>query len=102
MEEIEVSSHSVYGKGSSLSKKWWRKFIRQAAAAGYISCIIKTFGTSNGAYAQLHVTEKTRNLIASDVGVLLPEFVVEKEVIQKFNHAVEEKGRERVTTWCLQ
>ena len=83
MEEIEVSLHSVYGKGSSLSKQWWRNFIRQAAAAGYISRIIKTasFGTSNGAYAQLNVTERTRDLIASDVGVLLPEFVVEKEIV---------------------
>lgn len=109
MEEIEVNSHSVYyyGKGSSLNKEWWRIFIRQAAAAGYINRIIKTasFGTSNRAYAQLNVTEKTRDLIASDVGVCCQSLLLKKKlsVIQSSTmQYIKERGRERVTTWCLQ
>ena len=83
MKDIAVSSNSVYGTGSTYSKQWWRKFIRLVAAEGYISRIIKTasFGTANGVYALLCVTEKARNAITSGCDVLLPEFVVEKEVV---------------------
>ena len=53
-----------------LSKEWWRIFIRQASAAGFILRSVKpaTFGTSiQGAYAQLE-----ENAIAGEGHVLLP------------------------------
>ena len=82
MKAIEIKPNSVYGKGSNFTKQWWRNYIRQVAAAGYIRRTIQTasFGTSNGVYASLTVTEKAKDAIAGEKSVLLPEFQMEKEI----------------------
>ena len=57
---------SAYGKSPpGLSRDWWRTFIRQAAAGGYISRLIRTaaFGQSYGTYASLQVTTKGRTYV---------------------------------------
>ena len=41
MSSIEPSADSAYGQSApGLSKEWWRMFIRQCAAAGYITCLL--------------------------------------------------------------
>lgn len=63
MKDIQQATHSTHGKSTPrLSKEWWRMFIRQCAAAGYISRDIKpaTFGNTQLSYASLNVTEKGR------------------------------------------
>ena len=74
MKDIDIKPNSVYGKGSTQSRQWWRKFIRQVAAAGYIKRTIKTasFGSSSGVYASLTVTDKARHVIDSEMGILFP------------------------------
>ena len=109
MKGIEIKPNSVYGKGSNFTKQWWRKYIRQVTAAGYIRRTIQTasFGTSNGVYASLTVTEKARDAIAGEKSVLLPEFQMEKEIssVHSFTTNVRQdvlrKRRERDAT-CSQ
>ena len=56
---------------------WWRNFIRQAAAAGFIRRIVKTakFGQSCGVYASLSVDDKGRKAIDEKTPVMLPVYV---------------------------
>ena len=66
---------SAYGKSPpGLSRDWWRTFIRQAAAGGYISRLIRTaaFGQSYGTYASLQVTTKGRTCVENKQAVVLP------------------------------
>ena len=64
MQSIVKSNPSAHGKSPhGLSKEWWRYFIRQCSAVGYIVRLVKpaTFGTATsiqGAYAQLEPTLK--------------------------------------------
>lgn len=77
MKSVNVdrtSERSAYGcSPPGLSKQWWRHFIRQIAAAGYIKRMIKTgkFDCMYGVYASLKVTEKGRSL-KKDENILLP------------------------------
>ena len=67
---------SVYGLSPRrFSKQWWRAFIRQAAAAGYIKRTIKTakFGQSTGVYASLSVTDVGRETVSKGDNVMLPK-----------------------------
>lgn len=68
---------SAHGKSPpNLSKEWWRSFIRQCSAAGYISRVIKpvTYGTTiQGSYASLQPTEKGRGVVNLNQSVLLPQ-----------------------------
>jgi len=63
------------------SRQWWRNFIRQVAAAGYINRPIKTasFGPTKGVYASLTVTDKARHAIDHEITILLPLFPPQKE-----------------------
>ena len=93
----------MYGKGWKFTKQWWRNFIRQVAAAGYIKRMIQTasFGTSKGVYASLMVTEMARDAIAGENSVLLPEFLPNKDQSlcsntsseQIFSNARKRKGK---------
>ena len=80
-----VNRHDPTAYNSSppgLSKEWWRIFIRQVSASGYILRTVKpaAFGISiQGAYAHLEVTEKGRNAISKDAPVLLPESTLFKD-----------------------
>ena len=80
-KSVEIKPNSVYGKGCKFTKQWWRNFICQVAAAGYIKRMIQTasFGTSKGVYASLMVTEMARDAIAGENSVLLPEFLPNKD-----------------------
>jgi len=77
MQQISRCESSAYGKSPPrLSKEWWRMFIRQVSAAGFIFRSVKpaAFGTSiQGAYALLQPTSKGRNAIAEGDPVLLPD-----------------------------
>ena len=98
---IEIKENSVYGKGFQHSKQWWRKFIRPVAAAGYIRRIIKTasFGKSNGVYAS--VTEKARDAIADEKGVLLPEYLSDNEQSSHLHTSKEQLlEKEKGTNGC--
>ena len=78
--QVERNETSAYGKSpKGLSKAWWRNFIRQAAAAGYITCTIKTakFGNSNGVYASLSPNDKGIKAIETCASIMLPSFSVE-------------------------
>ena len=73
MKEIQVKEGSVYGQSPrGLSKFWWRNFIRQSAAAGYIYRSIKT-AQSRGAYASLSVTASGRQVVSEKRCVMLPD-----------------------------
>ena len=69
---------SAYNQRSpSLSKEWWRMFIYQVSAAGFILQSVKpaAFGTSiQGAYALLEPTSKGHDVIAKGSPVLLSEY----------------------------
>ena len=77
MQKVTKSDPSAYNKSPpNLSKEWWRMFIRQVSAAGFILRYVKpaAFGVSiQGAYALLEPTSKGRDAIAKDSPVLLPE-----------------------------
>ena len=77
MQNVQRASESAHGKSPpNLSKEWWRAFIRQCSAAGYISRIIKpvTYGqVVQGSYASLQPTEKGRNAVSLKQSVLLPQ-----------------------------
>ena len=77
MQKVIKSDPSAYNRSpSNLSKEWWRMFIRQVSAVGFILRSIKpaTFGANiQGAYALLEPTSKGRDAIAKDDPVLLPE-----------------------------
>ena len=77
MQQVSKCVSSAYGiSPPRLSKEWWRMFIRQVSAAGFIFRSVKpaAFGTSvQGAYALLQPTSKGRNVIASNDLVLLPD-----------------------------
>ena len=77
MQKVSKHDPSAYGMSPpGLSKDWWRMFIRQTSAAGYIMRSIKSaaFGASmQGAYAHLEPTDKGRSAITDTQSVLLPE-----------------------------
>ena len=79
MQNVTKLSPSAYGKSPlGLSKEWWRSFIRQCSAAGYILHTVKpaTFEAAScvqGAYAQLEPTPKGRDAVSSDHPTLLSE-----------------------------
>jgi len=77
MKDVNVREEgSAYGLSPRrLSKQWWRAFIRQAAAAGYIKRTIKTakFGQSTGVYASLSVTDVGRETVSKGDNVMLPK-----------------------------
>ena len=77
MQNVQRASESAHGKSPpNLSKEWWRAFIRQCSAAGYISRTIKpvTYGqVVQGSYASLQPTEKGRNAVSLKQSVLLPQ-----------------------------
>ena len=73
-----LQEDTAYGKSpKALSKGWWRNFIRQAAAAGFVTRIVKTakFGESCGVYASLSVSDEGRRAVAQSLPVLLPVYV---------------------------
>ena len=81
MKDIQIDRNvtSAYGKSpKGLSKAWWRNFIRQAAAAGYITHTIKIakFGNSNGVYASLSPSDAGIKAVDECTPVLLPSFSV--------------------------
>ena len=68
--------NSIWKSPKGLSKGWWRNFIRQAAAAGFIKRTIKTakFGQSCGVYTSLLVDDKGRSAVDEKMTVLLPVY----------------------------
>ena len=89
MQNIVKANPSAYRKSPhGLSKEWWRCFIHQCAAAGYILRAIKpaTFGsaatTIQGAYAKLEPTCKGRDALTSQEAILLPQLNVPNEKLQ--------------------
>ena len=77
MKDIRQREETAYGKSpKGLSKGWWRNFIRQAAAAGFIKRLVKTakFGQSCGVYASLSVDDKGRKSVEDRIPVLLPVY----------------------------
>ena len=103
MQNIVKANPSAYGKSPhGLSKEWWRYFIHQCAAAGYILCAIKLaiFGsaatTIQGVYAKLEPTSKGRNALTSQEAVLLPQLNVPNEKLQtSVSKTAEHKNRKR-------
>lgn len=80
MKDVQPKECSAYGKSpKGLSKSWWRNFILQTAAAGYITRSIKTakFGQSNGVYASLFPSDKGIKAAEEDSPVILPVFSYE-------------------------
>ena len=80
MPILPCCTAAVYGKSpKGLSKVWWRNFIRQAAAAGYITRTTKTakFGNSNGVYASLSPSDEGIKAIEQGAPVMLPAFSVD-------------------------
>ena len=78
MKDIMLREETAYGKSpKGLSKGWWRNFIRQAAAAGFIKRIVKTakFGQSCGVYASLSVDDKGRKATEEQIPVMLPVYL---------------------------
>jgi len=77
MQQVSKCESSAYVKSPPrLSKEWWRMFIRQVSAAGFIFRSVKpaALGTNvQGAYALLQPTSKGHNAIASNDLVLLPD-----------------------------
>ena len=89
MQNIVKVNPSAYGKSlHGLSKEWWRCFIHQCAAEGYILCAIKlaTFGSATtpiqGAYAKLEPPCKGRNALTSQEAVFLPQLNMPNEKLQ--------------------
>jgi len=88
MQNIVKANPTAYGKSPhGLSKEWWRCFIHQCAAAGYILRAIKpaTFGigtTIQGAYAKLEPTSKGRDVVSNQQTVLLPQLNVSNDKLQ--------------------
>ena len=77
---MDRNESSAYGKSpKGLSKPWWRNFIRQAAAAGYITRAVKTakFGNSSGVYASLSSSDHGLKAIEEGAPIMLPTFSVE-------------------------
>ena len=77
MRDVQVDRNetSTYGKSpKGLSKPWWRNFIQQAAAAGYITHTVKTakFGNSNGVYASLSPSDESIRAIEKGAPIMLP------------------------------
>ena len=108
MSSVEPSADSAYGQSApGLSKEWWRMFIRQCAAAGYITRNIKpaTFGSVQGSYASLNVTDKGRTCATENPQILLP--VLNIHVLQQCassrshigsgnGSGIEKPGRKRI------
>lgn len=69
-----TSQNSAYEcSPPGLSKPWWRRFVRQAAVAGYIESVVKSgeFDCMYSVFANLRVTDKGRAL-GVDESVYLP------------------------------
>ena len=99
MKDIKVDSTSAYGKGSSHSRQWWRRYIRQAATAGYIRTVIKTasFGSSTGVHALLTVTSRAREAISCDTSILLSSN--NAAYPNSGQKPLVKKGKEKDVTW---
>ena len=93
MQNVTQSNPSAYGKSPiGLWKEWWRSFIRQCSAAGYILRLVKpvTFGAASsvqGAYAQLEPTSKGRSAVSGKQPTLLPEINEVGKSVSKTNDA---------------
>jgi len=72
-----------------LSKEWWRSFIRQCSAMGYILRMVKPGAAScvQGAYTQLEPTPKGRDAVSSDHPTLLPEINEVSKPVSKISDA---------------
>lgn len=92
MTDVRKAPVSAHGKSPShLTKEWWRTFIRQCSAAGYISRTIKpvTCGQiAQGVYASLQPTDKGRMAVSGEEALLLPEtsIICERNTEVKVNN----------------
>ena len=96
MENIQKGNESAQKIPLNLSKEWWRSFICQCSASGYISCVIKpiTYGESiQGSYASLQPTEKGRSAISLNQSVLLPK--IDDSILKAPSSVVQACGENR-------